>query len=93
MDVQNTYNEHGGKKRKIYLMLFIAFTQPFLIWWLTRSVYNPHFFRYFMLKLRNACRQISVVFFSFSFFFSYYDLEQREYANYLNILILLQFCD
>uniref|UniRef100_A0AAF5PV38 Protein YIF1 n=3 Tax=Wuchereria bancrofti TaxID=6293 RepID=A0AAF5PV38_WUCBA len=43
MDVQNTYNEYGGKKRKIYLMLFIAFTQPFLIWWLTSSVtsYTP----------------------------------------------------
>ncbi|CAG9536705.1 unnamed protein product [Cercopithifilaria johnstoni] len=38
MDVQNTYNEYGGKKRKIYLMLFIAFTQPFLMWWLTSSV-------------------------------------------------------
>ncbi|VBB32330.1 unnamed protein product [Acanthocheilonema viteae] len=43
MDVQNTYNEYGGKKRKIYLMLFIAFTQPFLMWWLTSSVtsYTP----------------------------------------------------
>ncbi|VDK72827.1 unnamed protein product [Onchocerca ochengi] len=38
MDVQNTYNEYGGKKRRIYLMLFIAFTQPFLMWWLTSSV-------------------------------------------------------
>uniref|UniRef100_A0A1I7VCX1 Protein YIF1 n=1 Tax=Loa loa TaxID=7209 RepID=A0A1I7VCX1_LOALO len=43
MDVQNTYNEYGGKKRKIYLMIFIAFTQPFLMWWLTSSVtsYTP----------------------------------------------------
>ncbi|OZC12359.1 Hrf1 family protein [Onchocerca flexuosa] len=38
MDVQNTYNEYGGKKRKIYLMLFVAFIQPFLMWWLTSSV-------------------------------------------------------
>uniref|UniRef100_A0A915PXR2 Protein YIF1 n=1 Tax=Setaria digitata TaxID=48799 RepID=A0A915PXR2_9BILA len=40
LDVQNTYSEYGGKKRKIYLMLFIAFTQPFLMWWLTSSVTN-----------------------------------------------------
>lgn len=38
MDVQNTYSEHAGKKRKMYLMLFIALTQPFLMWWLTRFV-------------------------------------------------------
>ncbi|KAM3717919.1 Protein YIF1B-A [Dirofilaria immitis] len=43
MDVQNAYNEYGGRKRKVYLMLFIAFTQPFLLWWLTSSVtsYTP----------------------------------------------------
>ncbi|VDN34063.1 unnamed protein product [Gongylonema pulchrum] len=43
LDMQSSYTEEGGRKRKIYLLLFIAFTQPFLMWWLTSSVtsYTP----------------------------------------------------
>ncbi|VDN07136.1 unnamed protein product [Thelazia callipaeda] len=45
LDVQDVYSGHSytGRKRKIYLLLFIAFTQPFLMWWLTSSVtsYSP----------------------------------------------------
>lgn len=44
LDVQSLYSEDGGRKRKIYLLLFISFTQPFLMWWLTSSVtsYRPY---------------------------------------------------
>uniref|UniRef100_A0A0N5CD14 Protein YIF1 n=1 Tax=Strongyloides papillosus TaxID=174720 RepID=A0A0N5CD14_STREA len=38
MDSPNSYNENDRKKRKLYLILFITFTQPFIMWWLTSSV-------------------------------------------------------
>jgi len=36
----STYEE--GRKRKLYLVLFIALTQPFIMWWVTRSVTKYH---------------------------------------------------
>lgn len=38
LDVQNMYSHDAGRKRKLYLLLFIAFTQPFIMWWLTSGV-------------------------------------------------------
>ncbi|VDM43415.1 unnamed protein product [Toxocara canis] len=39
LDVHNTCNScDEGKKRKLGLLLFISFTQPFIIWWLTSGV-------------------------------------------------------
>uniref|UniRef100_A0AAF5CW75 Protein YIF1 n=1 Tax=Strongyloides stercoralis TaxID=6248 RepID=A0AAF5CW75_STRER len=38
MDSPNSYDESDRKKRKLYLILFITFTQPFIMWWLTSSV-------------------------------------------------------
>jgi len=36
----SSYDE--GRKRKYYLILFIALTQPFVMWWLTRSLTKWH---------------------------------------------------
>lgn len=36
MDSPNYYDENDRKKRKLYLILFITFTQPLIMWWLTR---------------------------------------------------------
>ncbi|CEF63232.1 Hrf1 family-containing protein [Strongyloides ratti] len=38
MDSPNYYDENDRKKRKLYLILFITFTQPLIMWWLTSSV-------------------------------------------------------
>lgn len=43
-DPQNTHGAYGenghmsGNKRRIYVLLFIAFLQPFFMWWLTRHL-------------------------------------------------------
>uniref|UniRef100_A0A914WQ37 Protein YIF1 n=1 Tax=Plectus sambesii TaxID=2011161 RepID=A0A914WQ37_9BILA len=34
------YAQDGGTKRKLYLLLFISLTQPFIMWWLTSSITN-----------------------------------------------------
>ncbi|VDK42848.1 unnamed protein product [Anisakis simplex] len=36
LDIYNNYGD--GRKRKIYLLIFISFTQPFIMWWLTSGV-------------------------------------------------------
>uniref|UniRef100_A0A0N4Z0P4 Protein YIF1 n=1 Tax=Parastrongyloides trichosuri TaxID=131310 RepID=A0A0N4Z0P4_PARTI len=38
MDPSNSYNENDRKKRKLYLIIFITFSQPLIMWWLTSSV-------------------------------------------------------
>ncbi|VDD87082.1 unnamed protein product [Enterobius vermicularis] len=38
LDVQNMYSHDAARKRKLYLLLFISFTQPFIMWWLTSGV-------------------------------------------------------
>uniref|UniRef100_A0A0M3I128 Bestrophin homolog n=1 Tax=Ascaris lumbricoides TaxID=6252 RepID=A0A0M3I128_ASCLU len=38
LDIQSMYSYDEGKKRKLYLLLFISFTQPFIMWWLTSDV-------------------------------------------------------
>uniref|UniRef100_A0A158R483 Protein YIF1 n=1 Tax=Syphacia muris TaxID=451379 RepID=A0A158R483_9BILA len=38
LEVQNMYSHDAARKRKLYLLLFISFTQPFIMWWLTSGV-------------------------------------------------------
>uniref|UniRef100_A0A914S0N5 Uncharacterized protein n=1 Tax=Parascaris equorum TaxID=6256 RepID=A0A914S0N5_PAREQ len=39
LDIQSMYSYDEGKKRKLYLLLFISFTQPFIMWWLTSNAF------------------------------------------------------
>lgn len=47
----NSSNYVGGHKRRIYLLLFIAVVQPFLMYWLTSTAIKaatvPHYFGYY----------------------------------------------
>jgi len=36
--VLENFSGSDGKKRKLYLLLFISLTQPFIMWWLTSSL-------------------------------------------------------
>lgn len=36
LDIQSMYSQDGGRKRKLYLIIYISFTQPLLMWLLTR---------------------------------------------------------
>uniref|UniRef100_A0AC35TQG0 Protein YIF1 n=1 Tax=Rhabditophanes sp. KR3021 TaxID=114890 RepID=A0AC35TQG0_9BILA len=38
MDSGNAFSEDARKKRKLYLIMFITFSQPLIMWWLTSSV-------------------------------------------------------
>jgi len=40
--VLDSSSYEAGRKRKLYLVLFIALTQPFVMWWVTRSVTKYH---------------------------------------------------